>query len=95
MATKAARKPTLGGSGDALGALLAALGTVMVPLGPLMARSWGLLGVSWGLLGRSWQRRADFRENLNPTCVLQVRFGLPGAQVGVKFTEVGPKLRQN
>ena len=36
MAAKAARKPKLGGSGDALGALLAALGSVLVPLGPLL-----------------------------------------------------------
>ena len=43
LAAKAARKPSLGGSGGALGTLLA-----------LLERSWGLLGRSWGVLGRSW-----------------------------------------
>ena len=81
MAAKAARKPTLGGSGDALGALLAALGTVLVLLGPLMARSWGLLGVSWGLLGRSWQRKFDFHANLEKHCKNAVRFGLRGPEL--------------
>ena len=43
LAAKAARKPSLGGSGGALGTLLA-----------LLEPSWGLLGRSWGVLGRSW-----------------------------------------
>ena len=81
MAAKAARKPTLGGSGDALGALLAALGTVLVPLGPLLARSWGLLGVSWGFLGRSWQRKLDFHANLEKHCKNAVRFRPRGSKL--------------
>ena len=40
---KAARKPSLGGSGGALGTLLA-----------LLEPSWSLLGCSWGVPGRSW-----------------------------------------
>ena len=43
LAAKAARKPSLGGSGGALGTLLA-----------LLEPSWGLLGRSWGVPGRSW-----------------------------------------
>ena len=43
LAAKAARKPSLGCSGGALGTLLA-----------LLEPSWGLLGRSWGVLGRSW-----------------------------------------
>ena len=43
LAAKAARKPSLGGSGGALGTLWA-----------LLEPSWGLLGRSWGVLGRSW-----------------------------------------
>jgi len=43
LAAKAARKPSLGGSGGALGTLLALLGL-----------SWGLFGRSWGVPGRSW-----------------------------------------
>ena len=43
LAAKAARKPSLGGSGGALGTLLA-----------LLEPSWGLLGRSWGVVGRSW-----------------------------------------
>ena len=81
MAAKAARKPKLGDSGDALRALLAALGTVLVPLEPLMARSWGLLGVSWGLLGHSWQRKRDFHANLEKQCKTAVRFGLRGPKL--------------
>ena len=70
------------------------LGRSWADLGPHLARFGGLLDLSWGLLGRSWQRRADFHENLNPTCVLRVRFGLPGVQVGLKLAQVGPKLAQ-
>ena len=81
MAAKAARKPTLGGSGDALGALLAALGTVLVLLGPLLARSWGLLGVSWGLWGCSGQRKLDFHANLEKHRKNAVRFGLRGPKL--------------
>ena len=43
LAAKAARMLTLGGSGGALGALLAVLGAVLKPLEP-----------SWGVPGRSW-----------------------------------------
>ena len=43
LAAKAARKPSLGGSGGALGTLLA-----------LLELSWGFLGRSWGVPGRSW-----------------------------------------
>ena len=43
LAAQAARKPSLGGSGGALGTRLA-----------LLEPSWGLLGRSWGVLGRSW-----------------------------------------
>ena len=43
LAAKAARKPSLGGFGVALGTLLA-----------LLEPSWGLLGRSWGAPGRSW-----------------------------------------
>ena len=43
LAAKAARKPSLGGSGGALGTLLA-----------LLEPSWGLLGRSWGVPARSW-----------------------------------------
>ena len=43
LAAKAAQKPSLGGSGGALGTLLA-----------LLEPSWGLLGRSWGVPGRSW-----------------------------------------
>ena len=43
LAAKAARMLTLGGSGGALGALLAVLGAVLKPLEP-----------SWGVSGRSW-----------------------------------------
>ena len=43
LAAKAARKLSLGGSGGALGTLLA-----------LLEPSWGLLGRSWGVPGRSW-----------------------------------------
>ena len=42
LAAKAARKPSLGGSGGALGTLLA-----------LLEPSWGRLGRSWGVPGRS------------------------------------------
>ena len=50
LAAKAARKPNLGGSWGAPGALLAALGVVLGRLG----RSWGLLGRPGLLLGASW-----------------------------------------
>ena len=48
LAAKAARKPSLGGSGSALGTLLA-----------LLDPSWGLLGRSWGVPGRSWAPLGD------------------------------------
>ena len=92
MAAKAARKPKLGGSGDALGALLAALGTVLVLLGPLMARSGGLLGVSWGLWGCSGQRKLDFHANLEKHCKNAVRFGLRGPELDPSWAKVGAKL---
>ena len=43
LAAKAARKPSLGGSGGALGTL-----------GALLELFWGFLGRSWGVPGRSW-----------------------------------------
>ena len=92
MAAKAARKPKLGDSGDALGALLAALGAVLVPLGPLLARSWGLLSISWGLLGRSWQRKRDFHANLEKHCKNAIRFGLRGPELDPSWDKVGAKL---
>ena len=48
LAAKAARKPSLGGSG-ALGALLA-----------LLDPSWGLLGRSWGVLGPLGASKGSF-----------------------------------
>ena len=48
LVAKTARKLTLGGSGGALGALLAALGAVLKPLEPLLGRPGPLLGASWG-----------------------------------------------
>ena len=48
VAAKAARKLTLGGSGGALGALLAALEAVLKPLERLLGRPGPLLGASWG-----------------------------------------------
>ena len=47
LAANVARKLTLGGSGGALGALLAALGDVLTPL-ELLGRPGPLLGASWG-----------------------------------------------
>ena len=88
-----------GRSWTQVGAKLAPSWPILGRSWPLLARSGCLLGLSWGLLGRSWQRRADVHENPNPTCVLRVRFGLPGAQVGPSWSklaqswvEVGPKM---
>ena len=47
-AARAVRKPCLGGSGGALGALLAARGTVLKPLGLLLGLSRAAPGRSWG-----------------------------------------------
>ena len=47
------RKPCLGGSGGALGALLAARGAVLKPLGPLLGRPGPLLGALGGGFGTS------------------------------------------
>ena len=47
LAAKAARKPSLGGSGGAPGALLVARGAVLKPLEPLLGRPGPLLGASW------------------------------------------------
>ena len=43
LAAEAAQKPSVGGSGSALGTLLS-----------LLELSWGRLGRSWGVPGRSW-----------------------------------------
>ena len=52
-AARAVRKPCLGGSGGALGALLAARGAVLKPLGPLLGRPGPLLGALGGGFGTS------------------------------------------
>ena len=48
LAAKAARKPSLGGSGGAPGALLAARGAVLKPLEPLLGALGGGFGTSRG-----------------------------------------------
>ena len=45
LAAKAARKPNLGGSWGALGALLASLGAVLEPLWPVLGPPEPLLGL--------------------------------------------------
>ena len=52
-AARAVRKPCLGGSGGALGALLAARGAVLKPLEPLLGRPGPLLGALGGGFGTS------------------------------------------
>ena len=68
-AAKAARKPSLGGSGGAPGALLAARGAVLKPLGPLLGRPGPLLGAlgggfgtSQGLIWTIWTMSVALRE---------------------------------
>ena len=81
----AARKPSLGGSGGALGTLLA-----------LLEPSWGLLGRSWGVPGRSWaplggrfgtSRAVALREIQQKSCILHC-FGASRA------SRRGPKSAQ-
>ena len=78
LAAKAARMLTLGGSGGALGALLAILGAVLKPLEP----SWGVPGRSWAPLeerfGTSqepiwtfWMVFVALRERLQKLSLLQ------------------------
>ena len=69
LAAKAARKPCLGGSGGAPGALLAARGAVLKPLGPLLGRPGPLLGAlgggfgtSQGLIWTIWTMSVALRE---------------------------------
>ena len=68
-AARAVRKPCLGGSGGALGALLAARGAVLKPLGPLLGRPGPLLGAlgggfgtSQGLIWTIWTMSVALRE---------------------------------
>ena len=53
LAARAVRKPCLGGSGGALGTLLAARGAVLKPLGSLLARPGPFLGALGGGFGTS------------------------------------------
>ena len=65
LAAKASRKPCLGGSGGALGALLAARGVVLKPLGPLLGRPGPLLGASWGSF---WDLPGVHLDDLDDVC---------------------------
>ena len=65
LAAKAARKPSLGGSGGAPGALLAAREAVLKPLGPLLGRPGPLLGASWGWF---WDLPGADLDDLDDVC---------------------------
>ena len=76
-AARAVRKPCLGGSGGALGALLAARGAVLKPLGPLLGRPGPLLGAlgggfgtSQGLIWTIWTMSVALREIQQKPCIL-------------------------
>ena len=95
LAAKAARKPSLGGSGGAPGALLAARGAVLKPLGPLLGRPGPLLGAlgggfgtSQGLIWTIWTMSVALREIQQKPCILQC-FGASRA------SRRGPKSLQN
>ena len=90
LTAKAARKLTLGGSGGALGTLLAVLGAVLKPL----EASWGVPGRSWapreGRFGTSqepiwtfWTVFVALRETFENIVFYSV-FELPGLPGGVQ-----------
>ena len=97
-AARAVRKPCLGGSGGALGALLAARGAVLKPLGPLLGRPGPLLGAlgggfgtSQGLIWTIWTMSVALREIQQKHRIFGV-FGLPGPPGRVrKRSKIGPK----
>ena len=94
-AARAVRKPCLGGSGGALGALLAARGAVLKPLGPLLGRPGPLLGAlgggfgtSQGLIWTIWTMSVALREIQQKPCILQCFWAS-------RASRRGPKSLQN
>ena len=76
LAAKAARKPSLGGSGGALATLLALLELFWGLLGRSWGVSWAPLGFHLGLLGASW-------ANLGPLgCIFVANWMLNGCHYG-------------
>ena len=97
LAAKAARKPSLGGSGGALGALLAARGAVLKPLGPLLGRPGPLLGAlgggfgtSQGLIWTIWTMSVALREIQQKPCILQCFWASRACRRGPKTLQNWP-----
>ena len=93
LAAKAARKPCLGGSGGALGALLAARGAVLKPLllgrpGPLLGALGVSFGTSQGLIWTIWTMSVALREIQQKPCILHCFWAS-------KASRRGPKSFQN
>ena len=73
LAAKAARKPSLGGSGGApaaRGAVLKPLGPLLGPPGPLLGALGGGFGTSQGLIWTFWAMFAALREIQQKLCIL-------------------------
>ena len=97
LAAKAARKPSLGGSGGAPGALLAARGAVLKPLGPLLGRPGPLLGAlgggfgtSQGLIWTIWTMSVALREIQQKHCILQCFWASRASRRGPKSLQNRP-----
>ena len=97
-AARAVRKPCLGGSGGALGALLAARGAVLKPLGPLLGRPGPLLGAlgggfgtSQGLIWTIWTMSVALREIQQKLCILRCFWASRASRRGPKSLQNRPK----